>query len=183
MARFRCLASLSLAILFAASRAPAQTSEEEANHPAETEADKLAQALANPVANLWSIQFQFNNYKLTNDRWNYNLNFQPVMPVSLTSEVNLITRPVIQVYNSVPYTDNQGNEQRTTNFGDWTQLELISPAHTGHWLLGLGPTFIFPTAGSIYTGTGEPCRSDSALERSSSLAGSPLRSRLPASTW
>lgn len=130
--------------------------EEEA--PAEdqtAEADKLAQALANPVANLWSLQFQFNNFQLTNDRWNNNLNFQPVMPVSLTKDVNLITRPVIQVYNSVPYTDSLGNEQRTTNFGDWTQLELFSPAHSGHWLLGLGPTFIFPTAGSVYTGQGK----------------------------
>jgi hypothetical protein len=119
------------------------------------DADKLAQALANPVANLWSLQFQFNNFQLTNDRWNNNLNFQPVMPVGLTKDVNLITRPVIQVYNSVPYTDSLGNEQRTTNFGDWTQLELLSPAHSGHWLLGAGPTFIFPTAGSVYTGQGK----------------------------
>jgi len=124
------------------------------------EADKLAQLLANPVSNLWSLQFQFNNFELTNDRWNNNLNFQPVMPVSLTSDLNLITRPVIQVYNSVPYTDSQGNEQRTTNFGDWTQLELLSPSHTGNvdtglWILGVGPTFIFPTAGSVYTGQGK----------------------------
>jgi hypothetical protein len=118
-------------------------------------ADKLAQALANPVANLWSMQFQFNNFQLTNDRWNYNLNFQPVMPVSLTKDVNLITRPVIQVYNSVPYETSTGAEARTTNFGDWTQLELFSPAHSGCWLLGFGPTFIFPTAGSVYTGQGK----------------------------
>jgi hypothetical protein len=144
-----------VALLFAVSRAAAQTTDEEAHHPEETDADKLAQALANPVANLWSLQFQFNNFELTNDRWNYNLNFQPVMPVSLTNDLNLITRPVIQVYNSAPYTDSFGNEQRTTNFGDWTQLELFSPAHSGHWLLGAGPTFIFPTAGSVYTGQGK----------------------------
>ena len=118
-------------------------------------ADKLAQALANPVANLWSLQFQFNNVQLTNDRWNYNLNFQPVMPVSLTNCWNLITRPVIQVYNSAPYQTSTGADARTTNFGDWTQLELLSPVNTGHWLLGAGPTFIFPTAGSVYTGQGK----------------------------
>ena len=143
------------ALVLAAFHSAAQTTEEETHHPEETDADKLAQALANPVANLWSLQFQFNNFELTNDRWNYNLNFQPVMPVSLTKDLNLITRPVIQVYNSVPYTDSNGAEQRTTNFGDWTQLELFSPAHTGHWLLGVGPTFIFPTAGSVYTGQGK----------------------------
>jgi hypothetical protein len=146
--------------LLAAERATAQTTEDEAHHPEQSDANKLAQLLANPVSNLWSLQFQFNNFQLTNDRWNNNLNFQPVMPVSLTSDLNLITRPVIQVYNSVPYTDSLGNEQRTTNFGDWTQLELLSPAHTGSvdtglWILGLGPTFIFPTAGSVYTGQGK----------------------------
>ena len=125
--------------------------------PAEAAADanKLAQELANPVANLWSMTFQFNNYQLTNNTWNNNLNFQPVLPVSLTENINLITRPVIQLYNSVPYETSTGTEARTTNFGDWTQLELFSPAHSGCWLLGFGPTFIFPTAGSIYTGQGK----------------------------
>src|SRR5262245_15765355 len=160
LTRPRWLAVLSLAILLAASRVAAQATDEEAQQSAETEADKLAQLLANPVSNLWSVQFQFNNFELTNDRWNYNLNFQPVMPVSLTNCVNLITRPVVQVYNSVPYTDSFGNEQRTTNFGDWTQLELLSPCDTGNvdtglWILGGGPTFILPTAGSVYTGQGK----------------------------
>jgi hypothetical protein len=118
-------------------------------------ADELAKMLANPVANLWSMQFQFNNFELTNGRWNYNLIFQPVMPVSLTKDINLITRPVVQLYNSVPYETSTGADARTTNFGDWTQLELFSPADSGKWLLGAGPTFIFPTAGSVYTGQGK----------------------------
>jgi hypothetical protein len=52
----------------------AQAPEHEPTTPAgeADQADKLAQALANPVANLWSMTFQFNNYNLTNDRWNYN---------------------------------------------------------------------------------------------------------------
>ncbi len=152
---FRTAIFLVAMLTIATARARAQATEEEARHPEQVDANKLAQELANPVSNLWSLQFQFNNFQLTNDRWNNNLNFQPVMPVSLTSDLNLITRPVIQVYNSVPYTDSLGNEQRTTNFGDWTQLELLSPAHSGHWLLGAGPTFIFPTAGSVYTGQGK----------------------------
>jgi hypothetical protein len=118
-------------------------------------ADELARMLANPVANLWSLQFQFNNFELTNGLWNNNLNFQPVMPISLTKDINLITRPVIQIYNSVPYETSTGAGARTTNFGDWTQLELFSPADSGKWLLGAGPTFIFPTAGSVYTGQGK----------------------------
>ncbi len=144
------LALLAAANLRAQAAAPGDSAAEERE-----KANELAKELANPVANLWSLQFQFNNYELTNGRWNYNLNFQPVMPVSLTKDVNLITRPVIQVYNSVPYTNNFGEEARTTTFGDWTQLELFSPANSGNWLLGAGPTFIFPTAGSVYTGQGK----------------------------
>ena len=118
-------------------------------------ANELAKMLANPVANLWSLTFQFNNFELTNGRWNENLNFQPVMPVSFTKDINLITRPVIQVYNSAPYTTSTGAEARTWAFGDWTQLELFSPANSGDWLLGVGPSFIFPTASSVYTGQGK----------------------------
>src|SRR5215467_11173841 len=101
-------------LLLVASAAAQESGAEEQN------ANKLAQLLANPVSNLWSLQFQFNNFELTNDRWNNNLNFQPVMPVSLTKDLNLITRPVIQVYNSVPFTNAQGEEDRVTAFGDWT---------------------------------------------------------------
>ena len=130
---------------------------QEASSPADEREreNALAKMLANPVANLWSIQFQFNNFQLTNDRWNYNLNFQPVMPVSLTRDLNLITRPVVPIYNSAPYQTSTGADARTTNFGDWTQLELLSPNSSGNWILGAGPTFIFPTAGSIYTGQGK----------------------------
>jgi hypothetical protein len=145
---FAIVVALAVGTVSRAQEAPTAAEERE-------KANELAKMLANPVANLWSLQFQFNNYQLTNDRWNYNLNFQPVMPVSLTKDINLITRPVIQVYNSVPYETSTGADARTTNFGDWTQLELFSPANSGKWLLGAGPTFIFPTAGSVYTGQGK----------------------------
>jgi len=118
-------------------------------------ANELARQLANPISSTWSLQFQFNNFQLTNDRWTYNLNFQPVMPLSLTKNLNLITRPVIQVYNSAPYRTSTGADARTTNFGDWAQIELLSPGGTGNWLLALGPTFIFPTGGSVYTSQGK----------------------------
>jgi len=138
----------------AAQEPPGAPAESTAASEAE-KADELARMLQNPVANLWSLSFQFNNYLLTNDKFNSNLNFQPVMPVELTKDWNLITRPVIQIYNSVPYTTPTGQTERTTHFGDWTQMELFSPADSGHWLLGAGPTFIFPTAGSPYTGQGK----------------------------
>jgi hypothetical protein len=34
-------------------------------------------------------------------------------------------------------------------------VELLSPAHSGHWLLGVGATAIYPTATSGFTGQGK----------------------------
>jgi hypothetical protein len=125
---------------------------------------ELNKELTNPISSLWSIAFQQNNYILDmgpgkTDRWNSNLNFQPVLPVSLTEDWNLITRPVVTLFNSVPYPDphNPGSIDRTTGFGDTILMEMFSPGPklAGNWLLGLGPTFIFPTASSDYTGQGK----------------------------
>ncbi len=125
---------------------------------------ELNKELTNPISSLWSIAFQQNNYILDMgpgkvDRWNSNLNFQPVMPVALTEDWNLITRPVLTLFNSVPYPNRYqpGDTDRTTGFGDTVLLEMFSPSPklAGNWLLGLGPTFIFPTASSDYTGQGK----------------------------
>jgi hypothetical protein len=117
-------------------------------------AGELSQQLANPVTSLWSLAFQFNNYYLENHHWNNNLQFQPVLPISLTRNWNLINRPVIPLYNSVPVPSGDGHDQKT-GFGDITLLELISPAHAGNWILGAGPTFIFPTASGKELGQGK----------------------------
>jgi hypothetical protein len=78
-----------------------------------------------------------------------------VLPIGLTKDLNLITRPVIPLYNSVPHETAPGEFERTTGFGDIVLLELFSPADSGKWILGAGPTFIFPTATSDFTGQGK----------------------------
>ena len=88
-------------------------------------------------------------------RWNNNWNFHPVLPVSPTGELNLIARPVIPFYNIMPHATASGQFERTAGLGDMALLELLSPAHSGHWILGTGPTFIFPTATSKFTGQGK----------------------------
>jgi hypothetical protein len=121
----------------------------------EESASALNRKLTNPVSDLWSITNEFNNFKLENGHWNNNWNFQPVLPLSLTRDVNLITRPVMPFYNIVPHETAPGQFERTAGLGDLTLLELLSPAHSGHWVLGAGPTFIFPTATSKFTGQGK----------------------------
>jgi hypothetical protein len=126
--------------------------DEEAEKQELTEVNKQ---LSNPVSTYWSLSLQFNNYQLVNNQWNFNLQFQPVLPVGLTKDWNLITRPVLQLYNSVPVPTGAGTYSQYATFGDLILLELLSPANTGPWLLGLGPTFVFPTAGSNLTGQGK----------------------------
>jgi hypothetical protein len=107
------------------------------------------------VSSLWSISNQFNNFELNNGQWNNNWNFQPVMPVSLTKDWNLITRPVMPFYNIVPHETSPGEFARDAGLGDLALVELLSPANSGNWILGAGPTAIFPTATSVFTGQGK----------------------------
>lgn len=117
------------------------------------------------MSSLWSIAFQQNNYLIDPGpgedlRWNSNLNFQPVLPVGINDDWNLITRPVITAFNSVPHPRENVSPlewTRSSTFGDSVLMELVSPSPklVGQWLLGLGPTLIFPTANSEYTGQGK----------------------------
>jgi hypothetical protein len=121
----------------------------------EPSASELNRQLTNPVSSIWSISNQFNNFELNNGHWNNNWNFQPVLPVGLTKDWNLITRPVMPFYNIVPHETAPGEFERAAGLGDLTLLELLSPAHSDNWVLGAGPTAIFPTATSHFTGPGQ----------------------------
>src|SRR5262245_1185263 len=83
----------------------------------EESASELNRKLTNPVSSIWSIQFQFNNFELNNGQWNNNCNFQPVMPVSLTKDWNLITRPVMPIYNIVPHETHPDEFARDAGLG------------------------------------------------------------------
>ena len=121
----------------------------------EESASELNRKLTNPVSSIWSIANQFNNFELNNGQWSNNWNFQPVMPVSLTKDLNLITRPVMPFYNIVPHETHPNEFARDAGLGDLALVELLSPANSGNWVLGAGPTSIFPTATSRFTGQGK----------------------------
>ena len=151
-----------LAFLTAIACAASASAQGGAGSAAALTTSELAKEISNPVTSIWQLQFQFNNIQLENsdlspvsERWVNNLYFQPVMPVSLTKDWNLVTRPVITLYQSVPYPTTTGSIERTTHFGDTILAQVLSPAGTEPWIWGVGPTWIFPTAGSDLTGQGK----------------------------
>ena len=80
---------------------------------------EINKELSNPISSIWALQLQENAYWLNKPERNVvNLQFQPVLPLALTEDWNLITRPVFQVMNSTPYVNESGNLHRVTGFGD-----------------------------------------------------------------
>ena len=156
-----CLAVLVLAALFGAADPPPTATPPPGGAGAGS-MEEVSKQLSNPIASIWSIAFQQNNYRLEftghSDQWNSNFNFQPMLPVGLTDDWGLITRPVVTLVNSAPHPGRHDPSQleRTTKLGDTILTEMVAPSArlVGNWLLGIGPTFTFPTATSDFTGQG-----------------------------
>lgn len=68
--------------------------------PAQDDESELAKKLNNPVASLISVPFQANedfHMGPTNKGYQFKLNFQPVAPISLGKDWNLIVRTILPV--------------------------------------------------------------------------------------
>lgn len=144
----RSLVLFSLLAFLQAASAAAQTADNQS-------LDEVNKELSNPISSIWALQLQENTYWLNKpDRNVVNLQFQPVLPLALTDDWNLITRPVFQVMNSAPYVNESLHLHRVTGLGDTILASLLSPSPklAGPWLLGAGPSFIFPTASNSRLG-------------------------------
>jgi hypothetical protein len=124
----------------------------------ERSAKELNKDVADPVSTTWSLKLKnkllFRDFAGQGEPVQYELKFQPTMPVVLTSDLKLITRPELTLVDDKPYTNQQGELRRTTGFGD-TILDVVLSPRSDPWLLGLGPTFVFPTANLEQTGQGK----------------------------
>ena len=108
------------------------------------DAQDIAVKLNNPVANMISVPFQNNlDYGIgLHQGSKYTLNFQPVIPISLTPKLNLITRYIIPIVDQHDVT-GEGNSE--AGLSDATISAFFSPVGTKNgWIWGAGPAFLVP---------------------------------------
>jgi len=134
-----------LAMALALPSAQAQT--------AEPSASDLAKKLQNPIGDLYSMPFQANtNFNAgPNKGTQVTLNIQPVIPLHLNEDWNVITRtilplvwsPSMQPAQSVPF-----------GTGPTTFSAFLSPKRAqGGWVWGIGPVLQLPTASNARLGS------------------------------
>jgi len=127
----------------------------------ESETEELAKKTQNPVADLISVPLQ-NNFNFgagfNHNKMIYALNVQPVIPVNLNEEWNLITRIIMPIINQPSLFPTHGGALPSTTgtgFGDFNPTFFLSPAKPGELIWGIGPTFTLPTATDRNLGAGQ----------------------------
>jgi len=119
-------------------------------------AAELAKKLSNPVASLISVPIQ-NNWDFgigPANAMRYTANVQPVIPVTLNEDWNLITRTIIPiVYAESPVIGGSSK----FGFGDTVQSLWLSPkAPTASgWIWGAGTVLLWPTSTDDALGVGK----------------------------
>ena len=115
-----------------------------AQEKAQESETELAKKTQNPVANLIVIPFQDRmSFGIgPNNRMQNLLNFQPVVPISLNSEWNVITRTIMPIIKQPVLSTTSDN---TWGIGSTSFTALLSPANPGPLIWGVGPAFQIPT--------------------------------------
>jgi hypothetical protein len=108
----------------------------------------IAKQLANPVASLISVPIQANyddNFGLEDEGSMLRINVQPVLPISLNDDWNLISRTILPIVDQSNIPVAGVSE---FGLGDTVQSFFFSPKAptSGGWIWGAGPVLMLPTA-------------------------------------
>lgn len=116
--------------------------------------EELAKQTQNPVANLISVPFQNNfNFGAGTDRdMVWIMNVQPVIPITLDDEWNLITRTIVPIINQPSLAPGM---ESAFGMGDINPSVFLSPAQASGFIWGVGPTTTLPTATEAELGSGQ----------------------------
>jgi hypothetical protein len=140
----------------------------------------MSRKLNDPTSDIWALQGEFDyninkgNLSDHSTKNQYQFLFQPVVPIPLTKNFKLITRPVVPIVSTaIPklrtgdfhFSPNTGLGTGGTGAGalDWYRKAglgdiviplLLSSRKESHWILAAGPTFSLPTATDSSLGSG-----------------------------
>lgn len=108
------------------------------------DAAELAKKLANPIAALISVPFQNNtDYGIGEFQGTRNtLNFQPVIPIGISKNINMITRVVLPIMTQYNVT---GAGEKQNGLGDAVVSAFFSPVNAEKLTWGVGPALLIPT--------------------------------------
>ena len=115
--------------------------------------EDLAKKSQNPIADMVSLPFQSNTnfnagpFKRTQEV----LNIQPVVPLHINADWNLISRTIAPVISQ----PNPILNSNTNGIGDVTQEFFFTPTHPGALIWGVGPVFTIPSATDPILGQGK----------------------------
>jgi hypothetical protein len=119
----------------------------------QNETEELAKKLANPVASLISLPLQSNiDYGIGNLKGSrYTLNIQPVIPMSISKDLNLITRIIVPIVSQYNITEIGAHEN---GMSDIVASGFISPKNSKNgFTWGAGPVLLLPTGTDDYLTT------------------------------
>jgi hypothetical protein len=110
--------------------------------------DELAKQLSNPIASLTSVPMQFNyddGIGQQDDGDRFFVNVQPVIPVSISEDWNMISRTIVPIVSQHDIFPGAGSQ---FGLGDTLQSLFFSPKAltAGGWTWGVGPALLLPTA-------------------------------------
>jgi hypothetical protein len=152
------------ALLFSLTQtvAKAQAQQDSASAPkaqSGTNLGEIGAKLANPLSELWSLQFNLQapqfydgDVNTGDPQLGANMIFQPVMPIPLygtgAATWRLITRPIIPLIFSEPIPTGFDEFDHVGGLGDIQLPAILSlpEKYAGHFILGAGPVGLFPTA-------------------------------------
>jgi hypothetical protein len=115
---------------------------------------ELAKKLSNPVAALISVPIQYNiDYGIgAADADRTTINVQPVIPIKLDDEWNIISRTIVPLIDAESPVVGGDDE---SGFGDVLQSLFFSPVAptSAGWIWGAGPALLLPTASEDVLGS------------------------------
>jgi hypothetical protein len=111
---------------------------------------ELTRQLSNPVAALISVPIQINydsNIGPARDGERTTINIQPVIPIEINDDWNLISRTILPVVFQSDIFPGAGSQSGT---GDVLASAFFSPRAptAGGWIWGAGPALLIPTGSS-----------------------------------